>query len=762
MSGPERRQVTVLFSDLVGSTQLSRVMDPEDWHQLVNRLHSRCGEVIAEHRGHVAQYLGDGLLAYFGYPLAAQDDAQRAVRAGLEMVHEARRIAGEAGQSIRMRVGIHTGPVVIGNIGSSRHQESLAFGETLNLAARIQEFARANTVIVSPQTHRLIDPFFRCREMGSFTPKGFADKVALFEVQDESGLTTRMEAASAAGLAPLVGRDDEMAALADAWKAALSGGAPIRLLIGEAGIGKSRLIHALEERVAADATVIELRCSEHARTSAFHPVIDCLQRYAGLRHGEPPAQVITRLSHVLAPSGLQEEQIALIASLFGVTLPASMSAPSQGLRPAILNALSTWIGASERKAPTLFVVEDLQWADPSTLDLLASVIAQPKKPMLALLSARPEFAPPWAASERLQTIAPRRLESRDSKRLMAFIAKGKHLPNDLVDRLGARAEGIPLFVEEMTKSVLESGIVRETPAGYELEKPVSGSSIPATIQDSLMSRLDQLGHCKPVAQVAALLGREFSLPLLQNVWQRLSMPRIDLEAGLARIAEAQLIVRNLEGPEITYQFRHSLLQDAAYESLLRSSRRTYHQRAAEALVADFSAHAELQPELVARHYSAAQDRERAVEFWSKAGQRSLGGSAYVEAASHFNAAIEQLTDTAATLDRSRRELDLRTSLGVALITTRGFAAREVEASYGRAAELCNELGTELPLRVLYGVWVVNFVGSNLSSSRLLVSTLEQLTQAARDSASSLVAYAALVSWAFWQGQYDKVAEYHAA
>jgi class 3 adenylate cyclase len=357
LAKPERRQMTVLFCDLVGSTQLSRAMDPEDWHQLLHRIHSQCGEIIGRCHGHVAQYLGDGLLAYFGYPIAGQDDPRRAVAAGLELVRQAAAIESATKQTIRVRVGIHTGPVVVGNIGSSWHQESLALGETLNLAARIQEFAPADTVVVSPETHRLVDGFFHTTELGAFLPKGFSRPLTLHRVLDASGLTTRLEAASATGLTPLVGRNNEAVALAEAWDLALAGRAPVLLLIGEPGIGKSRLIHVLKEQLGPQSVcLIELRCSEHARSSAFHPLIDSLQRQVGLRHGEPADEIKAKLGGLLRHAGLSEQQIAMVASLFGVHPPPAQAPPAQLLRPALLEALSAWIVGTGERRPTLLVV----------------------------------------------------------------------------------------------------------------------------------------------------------------------------------------------------------------------------------------------------------------------------------------------------------------------------------------------------------------------------------------------------------------------
>jgi class 3 adenylate cyclase/tetratricopeptide (TPR) repeat protein len=762
---PERRQMTVLFCDLVGSTRLARTMDPEDWHLLVNEVHSQLGGLIAKYHGHVAQYLGDGLLAYFGYPAAAQDDARRAVTAALAMVPQAAEIGAAARQDIRIRVGIHTGPVVIGTIGAASHQESLAVGDTPNLAARIQDMAPPNGVVVSRETHHLTRAFFVSKVLGdAVVLKGFSEPVALHLIVRESGVRTRLEAASVGGLTPLVGREAESTSLLDAWDSALAGRNPTVFLRGDAGIGKSRLIHVLKESLAAQgASFLELRCSEHGLHSAFHPFVEGLQWSGGLRHGDPPEQIASTMARLLKPAGLSDGQIALIAHLFGVPIPPAYAPPTLALHPALVEALSAWIVGSGERGPTLFVVEDVHWADPSTLEVLASLAKRPPAGnVLTILTARPEVEMDWAVGERVKTLVLGRLDPADTRRLITMVAGGKVLPAPLVERLAARADGIPLFLEEMTKSILESGILRETETGFELDEPMRDSSIPTTLHDSLMARLDQLGVNKSIVQVASVLGREFSLHQLEAVWRRLeSLPAIDLAEGLDRVAQAELITRN-GGAESTYQFRHSLLQEAAYQSLLRSARREYHLESARTLRDDFAAQAELQPEIVARHFTAAQASEEAADYWIKAGNRSVASSSHAEAIGHYLAALDQLSAVAPSPQRSKRELDVRVSLGVVLIATRGYAAREVEETYSRAAELCEELGTELPLRVIYGVWAVHLVRGDWARIVSMVPTFEALAQDPPNPVAALVAHSGLGTLAFWRGEYSKLATHHAA
>jgi class 3 adenylate cyclase/tetratricopeptide (TPR) repeat protein len=756
LASPERRQMTVLFCDVVGSTALARRLDPEDWHRVLQRVHAQCADIIARHHGHVAQYLGDGLLAYFGYPVSADDAARRAVAAGLELSHEAAKIEVGAAEGLSVRVGIHTGAVIVSNVGSRRHQESLAIGETPSLAARIQEVVPAGAVVISQDTHHLVHGFFVCDEIGTYQLKGFDEPRMLYRAVAERGATTRLEAALAGRLTPLVGRNPEMDTLNRAWTSVLAGHSETVLLQGEAGIGKSRLVHSLKERLSdSGATVLELRCSEYARSSAFHPAIECLQRLSELKHDDPPGHIRDRLTTLFAPLGISERHVAVVASLLGAPLAPAETGPAQKVRSELLEALSAWLTKTD-SGPRLVIVEDLHWADPSTLELLGKFVGPSASgATLALLSARPEFSPPWPTAG-ITSLTLGRLSTDETRELVSHVAGGKTLPADVTHRIFARAEGIPLFLEEMTKAVIESGFLKETIAGYMLSGPVRDSAIPATLQDSLMGRLDQLGHGKPIAQLAALLGKEFSYALFEATWRSIpSAPQINLAEGLERVVGAQLLTRSGERPVAIYQFKHSLLQEAAYESLLRSARREYHAHAANVLVEQFPSRAELEPELVAHHYTHADKPRQAADFWGRAGQRAIASSAYVEAIAHFSSGLEQLKVLPGSAERSLVEIDLCSRLGVAFITTRGFASADVERTYTRASELCGELGREIPLRVLYGTWAVNLVRGDLAATNRMVPIFERFAESGEDAASKLVAHAALGTWAFWRGDYAR-------
>ena len=748
--------MTVMFCDVVGSTALGRRLSAEDWHGLMERFHSECGELIEREHGRVVQLLGDGLLAYFGYPVTAEEFPRLAVTAGLEIVRWASTISINSSEQLRVRIGVHTGPVIVGNLGSKRHQESLALGETTSLAARLQEVAPACSVAISPETKRLVEGFFECQELGSFALKGFSERQPVYRVVAERSPRTRLEAAFASGLTPLVGRAAELSTLKESWAKTRQGhSSPILILSGEPGIGKSRLIHELRSSIDAEsASLLELRSSQHGRNSAFYPILEALQRLGGLRHDDAREAARLQLERTLEGASLTAQQVALIGSLFGLPVDPTLAPVASLLRDALMTAVATWLVGPLSGPPRLVIIEDVHWADPSTLDLLSSVFAVVPPGVLFVVSTRPEFSPPW--KDNVTVLNLERLDARETAELVTHLAGNKQLPAELVDRLAERSECIPLYLEEMTKTVLESGVVRETSGEHVVDVPVHEIAIPASLHDSLMGRLDQLGSAKPVAQLAAVLGRQFELALLEAAWQRIPrVPEVSLARALNLLVGAQLLIREGESSDALYRFRHSLIQQESYHSLLPSDCRSYHGYVAQAMLESFSARAELEPELVAHHYASAEDRPRAIEFWGKAGQRSIASSAYAEAINHFKDGLKQVAHLEKGPEASRIELDLRSGLGLSLIVSSGFASKDVEETYERAAKLCNELGDEIPLRVLYGIWAVNLVRSDLTSTTRMLPGLERLASSATDQASRLVAHSALATWSFWRGEYAR-------
>ena len=517
----ERRQLTVLFCDLVDSTALASQLDPEDLHEMVRLYQEICAAVIQRFEGHIAQYLGDGLLVYFGYPQAHEDDAQRAVRAGLGIVEALERLNARLDQerSVRLavRLGIHTGLVVVGAIGTGGRSEQLALGETPNLAARLQGLAAPDTVVISVTTQRLVQGLFVCRDLGSQTLKGIPAPVPVYHVLGESASQSRLEVAGPTGLTPLVGREPEVALLQERWAQARDGHGQVVLLSGEGGIGKSRLVQMLKVQVADEPHVRwECRCSPYYRHSALYPVIDLFQRILRFQEDEAPDARLRKLEDTLAPYNVPlSEVVPLFASLLSVPLgdhyaPLTLSPERQ--KQQTLEAVLALLLALAAQRPVLFIVEDLHWIDPSTLELLSLVIDQgPTARLLTVLAFRPEFHPPWTSRAHMTQLTLARLPRSQAEVMVTRVAGGKALPAEVHQQVVARTDGVPLFVEELTRMVLESGLLQEREDHYELSGPLPPLAIPTTLHDSLMARLDRLAAVKEVAQLGATLGRDVFL-----------------------------------------------------------------------------------------------------------------------------------------------------------------------------------------------------------------------------------------------------------
>ena len=590
----ERRQLTVLFCDLVDSTGLASQLDPEDLREVVRAYQATCARVIARYDGHIAQYLGDGLLVYFGYPQAHEDDAQRAVRAGLGMIEALgqlnTRLAQAQGVCLAIRLGVHTGLVVVGEVGDSSRQEQLALGETPNLAARLQGMAAPNTLVISTATRQLLGGFFACEPLGASLLKGFAQPLEVYQVLYESMARSRLEAAGSTGLTPLVGREQEVALLRERWAQVKEGLGQVVLLSGEAGIGKSRLVQVLKEQVATEpqAWLTPCQCSPYYQNSALYPMIDLLERVVlHFDREETPQQKLSKLEGHLVQYGLPlAEAVPLHASLLSLPLPADYAplhlSPEQH-KQKTMQALLTTVLRIAAQRPVLFVMEDLHWVDPTTLEFLSLLVDQgPTAPILALFTFRPDFSPPWTGRSHLTQVTLPRLPHRQAAEMTGRVAHGKALPTEVLEQVVAKTDGVPLFVEELTKMVLESGLLQEGAERYELTGPLPPLAIPTTLHDSLMARLDRLAAVKGLAQLGATLGREFSYALLQAVspWDEETLQR-----GLRQLVEAELLYQRGLPPQATYLFKHALIQEAAYQSLLRSTRQQHHQRIAQVLEA---------------------------------------------------------------------------------------------------------------------------------------------------------------------------------
>jgi class 3 adenylate cyclase/predicted ATPase len=696
----ERRQLTVLFCDLVDSTALASRLDPEDLRDVVRAYQDTCATMIARYEGHIAQYLGDGLLVYFGWPQAHDDDAQRAVRAGLGILEAMDMLntglERDKGLRLAVRVGIHTGLVVVGEMGDRGRQEQLALGDTPNVAARLQGLAAPDMVLISAATHRLVQGYFTAAALGPQTLKGVATPVSVYRILGVSASQSRLDVAASTGLAPVVGRESEVALLQERWEQSKAGLGHVVLLSGEGGIGKSRLVEVLRERVVGEGGLyVAIRCSPYHTHSALYPVIEHLQRVLEWGRDETPAAKLGRLETVFAAAKLPlQETMALVAALLSVPLPEGRYPPKllspQQQRQRTLDALVTWLLAKAERQPILVVWEDLHWADPSTLELLGLVIDQvPTARLLTLVTYRPEFRPPWTPRSHLTQLTLGRLPRAQVEMMVRQLTGDKPLPAEVLAQVVAKTDGVPLFVEELVKMLLESGLVREKADRYVLTGPLPPLAIPATLQDSLMARLDRLGTARAVAQLGAVLGREFAYELIRAM---ALMDEATVQRGLAQLVGAELLYQRGRPPQATYRFKHALIQEAAYQSLLKSTRQQSHQRITQVLTAQFPEVVETQPELLAQHYTEAGLGAQAIPYWQRAGERAIERSAYLEARAHLTMGLEVLKTVPDTPERTQQELGLQTTLGWVLIATQGGASPDVERAYARARELCRQVG----------------------------------------------------------------------
>ena len=753
----------MLFCDLVDSTALASQLDPEDLREVVRAYQDTCAKVIARFEGHIAQYLGDGLLVYFGYPLAHEDDAQRAVRAGLGMVEALGqlnvRLKQERGVALAVRLGIHTGLVVVGEVGGGARQEQLALGETPNLAARLQGVATPNTVVISAATVPLLGGFFACQSLGTPSLKGLAQPLEVYRVLYESTARSRLEAAGSAGLTPLVGREQEVALLRERWAQVKDGIGQVVLLSGEAGIGKSRLVQVLTEHVAAEpqAWLTPCQCSPYYQNTALYPMIELLERVAlRFEREESSEQKLRKLEGFLVQYGLPlTEAVPLFATLLSLPLgtdytPLTVSPEQQ--KQKTLHALLTVMLRIAAQQPVLFVMEDLHWVDPTTLEFLTLLVDQgPTARILALWTFRPDFSPPWTGRSHLTQVTLPRLPRQQATEMTDRVAHGKALPTEVVEQVVAKTDGVPLFVEELTKMVLESGLLQEREDHYDLTGPLPPLAIPTTLHDSLMARLDRLATVKSLAQLGATLGREFSYTLLHAVS---SWDEETLQRGLHQLVEAELLYQRGLPPQATYVFKHALIQDTAYQSLLRSTRQQHHQRIAQVLEAQFPDTAETQPELLAHHYTEAGLSAQAVVYWQRAGQHAVEHSANLEAVAHLTKGLEVLATLPDTPERAQQELLMQTTLGPALLVTKGQASPEVLQAYARARALCPQ-AEETPqlFQVLRGLWYFYLIRVELQTARELGEQLLTLAQHIGDPALLLEAHYALGNTVNYLGEF---------
>jgi len=760
--GLGRRQLTVMFCDLVGSTALSQRVELEQLREVVQAFQDLCAEVIARFDGYLARYLGDGALVYFGFPVAHEGDAYRAVRAALEIIAALPRVNTRLQKTVealravplQVRIGIHTGTVVAGEVKTEGARDLVeVVGEPLNLSARLQEIAEPNSVLICATTFQLVQGFFTCHDLGMRPLKDVSTPVAVYQVEEESEARSRLEVAATKGLSPLVGRTQQLATLLDCWQQAKAGTGQVVLLGGEAGIGKSRLVQALREHVSPEFhTWLECHCFPYHQHSALHPAIDLLWRGLGLKRSDSPTQQLEKLERAIVAYGLPpEDNVPIFANWLGLSLPpdryAQLALSPDRQRRGVLNGLRLWLSKAAELGPVIGVVEDLQWADPSTLESLALFMEQvPRAPILLVFTFRPDFHMPWRLTSYMTHLSLGRLADSEVETLSTHLAQGQPLAREIKSLIVKKADGVPLFIEELTKMMIESGAVGATTHGRLLQPLV----IPTTLNDVLMARLDRSQAAKEIAQLGATIGREFSYELLRAVS---STDEDVLQQALTTLVDAELLYQRGVPPRASYFFKHALVQDAAYQSLLKRTRRRYHQQIAQTLEARAAELHETQPEVLAHHYTEAHQLVEAMRYWQLAGQRATERSAHAEATHHFTKALELLRSVPESSERDHQELTLQIALGGPLIATQGYGAAAVEQCYARALTLCRQIG-ENPrlLRTLFGLEAFYFIRGQLGMAQKLAEQCLGLAQQQAQPGSLVQAYWTLGQTFFHRGR----------
>jgi class 3 adenylate cyclase len=699
----ERRQLTVMFCDLVGSTALSTVLDPEELRELIQTYRKACDDVIERYDGHVAQYLGDGLMIYFGWPRAHEDAAERGVRAALEIVRTVN--AMRAAKPLAVRIGLATGTVVV--TGASRNDPAgaqTALGDAPNLAARLQGLAGPDEVVIGPATRRLVGDVFALTDQGEHRLKGIAELVRVWRVDGIRRVEGRFDATHLGKqLTALVGREEELALLLRRWQRARDGDGQVVLIGGEAGIGKSRLCHVLRESIVEPHTALRYQCSAHYTNSALYPIIEQFEFAAGFARDDTTEQRLDKIEALFAGRAERiAESAPLIAAL--LSLPTSRY-PSLKLSPVrqkerTLEVLVGQVESLARSGPVLMVFEDLHWVDPTSQELIEALFPKLQGlPVLLIATHRPEYAPPWSGQSNVTSLALRRLERSSVARFVGEMTGGRVLPPEVMEEILSHTDGVPLFVEELTKSVLESGLLREQGDHYLLQGPLPALAIPTSLRDSLAARLDRLAPVKEIAQIGACIGREFSHELLSSV---VMLDGARLEEALDKLVDAGLITRRGIAPDLFYTFKHALVQDAAYDLLLKSRRTQLHASIAQALETGFADEVAHKPELLAHHYTHAGSLAAAIPLWRKAGALAIERVALQEAVAHLQRALGLTDQLSPSPERDSIELTIREQLNAAWAGLRGWAAQEIGVNTAAILQLAESQRNAQSL--LLGLW----------------------------------------------------------
>ena len=699
----ERRQLTVLFCDMVGYTELAHRVDPEVLERIIRRYEDTCAVCIARYEGYLFQRLGDGIVAFFGYPLAHEGEAERSIRAGLEMIEAFAALELPEVGRLAVRIGIATGLVVVSSA------EKGAVGETMNLASRLQGVAEPGSIVVSERVHRLAAGSFDYRDLGEQTLKGIAQPIRAYRVTGLSEAASRFDAATQEGLTALVGREQEIGLLLERWALAQDGEGQVVLLCGEPGIGKSRILSALRERLEGQgAQALRFQCSPYYVNSAFWPSIDSFERALKFTRDETAESKLDKLEALIVGHyGRPRSDVRFMASILSIPCeprygPLAMTPQKQ--KNEILRTLVDLTEAAAARRPTVMLYEDVHWADPTSLEALDVLIERARTmPLLVVLTHRPEFQPRWDHHDHVAALNLSKLTRAQSSEIVSKLAGRKALPADLLERIVAKTDGVPLYLEELTKAILESGELKDAGDHFDYAGSARDVTIPATLRDSLMARLDRFVPVKEIAQIGAAIGREFSYELICAIAPHSAT---ELDIALDQLIESGLAYRRGSPPDAHYTFKHALVQDAAYESLLNSRRQALHAKIARVLEEDFPSTADNEPELLAHHLSAAGQAAAAIGYWQRAGTLAAKRLALKEAISHLNRGMGLVGTLPASPERDARELDLRTSHGTASLALKGWQAPEVWTSLYPALALAKALDRHEALVPIYwGLWV---------------------------------------------------------
>ncbi len=762
----ERRQLTVLFCDIVGSSALSERIDPEELRDIMRDYRDTCNKIVSSYDGYVAQYLGDGILVYFGYPQAHEDDAQRATFAALEIIKRIPKHIYPIQQSdnvqLAVRVGIHTGLVVVGEIGGG-DKRSMALGETPNIAARVQGFASENTVVISGCTYQLLNRRFECQTLGTHTLKGFSQSFTLFQVQQAHGNKNRFTETEHPSRSMLVGRDQITSLLTERLDQARKGIGHVVLLGSEPGLGKTCMVRMICKKVEKEPCLF-LDCygDFYYKNSFLYPVMDMVRRIIGLTESDSPKKQISRIEKTIASLGMETKIVTpVLAELLSIPLAEKTTANTtetnstpQQKKQQTFDILIKMLQAVSQQRFVLFVVEDLQWIDPSSIELLSLLIEQPRLTnIFALFTFRSDFSPPWKNCARVTNITLNHLTQKQSGSMIRQLCQGKTLPTEVFVEIINKTDGIPLFVAELTNAVLRSSLLVEKEEHFELNHNMSQLEIPSTLQDSLMSRLDNLGDDKELAQLSATLGREFTYELL---YAAALQSEINLQSSMSRLIDAELFIQSGKPPKAHYRFQHALVREAAYQSLLISTRRKYHQRISTLIKEKFPQLVTDNPEIIAHHCTEAGNNEDALHYWLSAGSYAIQHSANIEAIEHLNNGLALIKKMPESPRLGMHELALQTTLGLATMMSKGYAAPEAEKAYARAYSLCRnitDINTVFP--VLCGLWEFYIVRAELEKAYKLANEIQQYATQTNIPEFLLEAKRALGTTLFWKGNFSE-------